>query len=182
MLKHGILGLLNYGEMTGYEVMTVFRDSLRFFWNAQTSQIYRELQTLEGKGWVRKTPTPQQSRPDKNVYAITPEGRGELLRWLADGPPEASPRSAVLMKAFFLGECGAAEAVRYFEALREFCGRFLRGLDAAEEQIRKYRAVLDDPRKAAYWEMTVDYGRRMAQMETDWAQSCIERLKGGAEP
>ncbi len=31
MLKHGILGLLNYGDMTGYEIMTVFRDSLSHF-------------------------------------------------------------------------------------------------------------------------------------------------------
>ncbi len=44
ILKHGILGLLNYHPMTGYEIMLVFRDSLRFFWSAQTSQIYRELQ------------------------------------------------------------------------------------------------------------------------------------------
>ena len=28
MLKHGILGLLSYGDMTGYQIMTVFRDSL----------------------------------------------------------------------------------------------------------------------------------------------------------
>lgn len=53
MLKHGILGLLNYGKMTGYEIMTVFRDSLSFFWHAQTSQIYRELQTLEKNGWIQ---------------------------------------------------------------------------------------------------------------------------------
>ncbi|MDE7252270.1 MAG: PadR family transcriptional regulator, partial [Acetatifactor sp.] len=55
MLKHGILGLINYREMTGYEIMRTFRDSLNFFWEVQTSQIYRELQTLESKGWVDKT-------------------------------------------------------------------------------------------------------------------------------
>ena len=42
MLKHGILGLLNYGSMTGYEINKAFKDSLSYFWNAQTSQIYRE--------------------------------------------------------------------------------------------------------------------------------------------
>ena len=47
MLKHGILGLLSYGDMTGYQIMTVFRDSLSHFWVAQTSQIYREMQGLE---------------------------------------------------------------------------------------------------------------------------------------
>ena len=47
MLKHGILGLLNYHYLTGYEIIETFRDSLRFFWSAQISRIYRELQTLE---------------------------------------------------------------------------------------------------------------------------------------
>ena len=37
-LKQGLLGLLNYGEMTGYELAKAFNDSLSFFWQAQTSQ------------------------------------------------------------------------------------------------------------------------------------------------
>ena len=49
-LKQGLLGLLNYGEMTGYELAKVFNDSLSFFWQAQTSQIYRELNQLEAEG------------------------------------------------------------------------------------------------------------------------------------
>ena len=85
MLKHGILGLLNYMEMTGYEIMETFRDSLNYFWDAKTSQIYRELQGLEQKQWVSKTVVPQTGKPDKNVYSITAAGREELLRWLADG-------------------------------------------------------------------------------------------------
>ena len=28
MLKHGILGLLNYGNMTGYEIREIFNKSL----------------------------------------------------------------------------------------------------------------------------------------------------------
>ena len=47
MLKHGILGLLNYGDMSGYEIREVFQDSLNYFWTAQTSQIYREIGVLE---------------------------------------------------------------------------------------------------------------------------------------
>lgn len=178
MLKHGILGLLNYHPMTGYEIMVVFRDSLRFFWSAQTSQIYRELQTLEAKGWVGKTPVPQESRPDKNVYTITREGREELLRWLSDGEPELSSRSHILMKVFFLGERSREENIRYFESLKEYCGIFLQGLSGTDESIRAYQALIDDPDKAIYWKMTVDYGRRNMRMYIDWAQSCIDRLKG----
>ena len=37
MLKHGILGLLNYGAMTGYEIREAFENSLHFF-SAGTNQ------------------------------------------------------------------------------------------------------------------------------------------------
>lgn len=177
MLKHGILGLLNYQQMTGYEIMLVFRDSLRFFWNTQTSQIYRELQTLETKGWVCKTMVPQQGKPDKNIYAITPEGRDELLGWLSDGALAQSPRNGILMKVFFMGERSREENIQYFEDFKKYCGIFLQSLDKAQEHIKEYRVVLDHPDKALYWEMTVDYGRRVMQMEIDWAQNCIDRLK-----
>lgn len=178
MLKHGILGLLNYHPLTGYEIMTTFRDSLHFFWSAQTSQIYRELQTLEAKGWVSKTPVLQQGKPDKNIYTITSEGHGELLRWLSDGEPAISSRSHILMKVFFLGERSREDNIRYFEGLKEYCQIFLQSLDAAQQHVGEYRTFLDQPEKAAYWEMTIDYGRRNMQMYIDWAQSCIQRLKG----
>ncbi len=179
MLKHGILGLLNYHPMTGYEIMLAFRDSLRFFWSAQTSQIYRELQTLEAKGWVGKTPVSQQSKPDKNIYAITPEGYDELLRWLSDGTPELNSRSHILMKVFFLGERSPEENIRYFEGLKEYCSVILESLDMAQENVGQYRDLIDDRGRTVYWEMTIDFGRRNMRMYMDWAQNCIDRLKEG---
>ena len=84
MLKHGILGLLNYGSMTGYEIMLTFKNSLCYFWTAQTSQIYRELQTLKKNGWAADKSIPQQGKPDKVYFSITDDGRKELKRWLAE--------------------------------------------------------------------------------------------------
>ena len=111
MLKHGILGLLNYGKMTGYEIMTVFRDSLSFFWHAQTSQIYRELQTLEKNGWIQSARIEQESRPDKNLLSITREGKKELARWLRDDSVKSVIRSPLMMKTFFRGECSIDENI-----------------------------------------------------------------------
>ena len=79
MLKHGILGLLNYGEMTGYEIMHVFRDSLSHFWTAQTSQIYRELQTLKNKGWVIDRCVPQTGKPDKKFFLLRKVGKKNFI-------------------------------------------------------------------------------------------------------
>ena len=50
-LKHAILGLLNYADMSGYDIDRFFKSSIAFYWHAQTSQIYKELncQSLCGK-------------------------------------------------------------------------------------------------------------------------------------
>ena len=66
MLKHGILGLLNYGDMTGYEIREAFESSLKFFWPAQTSQIYRELIVLEKNKWIEKHTVEQSGKPKKD--------------------------------------------------------------------------------------------------------------------
>lgn len=178
MLKHGILGLLNYHDMTGYEVMEVFKDSLNYFWIAQTSQIYRELQGLEKHGWVRKTVVPQQGKPDKNVYSITEKGKAELLRWLSESGLGLNPRTPVLMKVFFLGERGREENIAYFRRLKEECEQFLEHLSEVPEHIAAYENLLGEKEKSVYWQMTVDYGRRNMQMYIDWAQECIRRLEG----
>ena len=104
-LKQGLLGLLNYGEMTGYELAKAFNDSLSFFWQAQTSQIYRELNQLEAEGLLHSRIEVQTGKPDKRVYAITAQGKAELDRWLAsDLSTEMMPtRSEVLLRIFFSG-------------------------------------------------------------------------------
>lgn len=51
-LQHGILGFLNYGPCSGYELAKAFHSSVQFFWPAQTSQIYLTLGKLESVGLV----------------------------------------------------------------------------------------------------------------------------------
>lgn len=177
MLKHGILGLLNYHEMTGYEIMEVFRDSLCFFWKAQTSQIYRELQGLEKRGWVSKTNVPQKGKPDKNIYAITEDGRKELLIWLSDGDMGLRQRVPILMKTFFMGERSREENIRFFCELTAYCEVFRQSLANVPKTIAAYGNYIEEKEKTLYWEMAVDYGRRNIQMHIEWAQRCIKRLE-----
>ena len=178
MLKYGILGLLNYKDMTGYEIMEVFRDSLNFFWSAQTSQIYRELQGMEEKEWVTKTIVPQEGKPDKNIFSITEKGKEALIKWLGDDKLGISSRLPVLMKVFFMGERSREDNIVFFKRLKKECEKILKSFEVVPEYIKEYESYVDEKEKTAYWEMTVDYGRRSMQMYIDWAQSCIERLEG----
>ena len=180
MLKHGILGLLNYHEMTGYEIKEVFEGSLNYFWTAQTSQIYRELQTLEKKGWTEGTKILQTGKPDKKVYKITADGKEELLRWLAYDEVGLSMRTPLLMKIFFLGNRSKEENLAFFKGFRQMIAEYLKGLEAIGGNVDMYAKILGDAAgdNALYWEMTLDYGRRSMQMHLEWVDRCIEILEG----
>lgn len=175
MLKHGILGLISYGDKTGYEIMTVFRDSLNHFWTAQTSQIYRELQTMEKAGWIRETHVPQAGKPDKNVFSITPSGQEELLRWLRDNNLPAGARDPLMMKTFFMGELPAEEGLAFFKTMRE-ASVFPDEGKKASAAADIYRQEIDCPEKAVYWKLTIAYGQMYEKMKREWCEYCIREL------
>jgi len=73
-LGNTLLGLLNHRPMAGYDLKKMLDHPIGFFWVAQMSQIYRELNKLEEKGLVKSEIVPQEKRPDRKVYQITKEG------------------------------------------------------------------------------------------------------------
>ena len=177
MLKHGILGLINNGDKTGYEVMTVFRDSLNHFWTAQTSQIYRELQTMEKAGWIRQTRVAQNGKPDKNVFSITPDGHEELLRWLREQNLPAGNKNPFLMKTFFMGELPVEENIAFFRAFQN-ASVFPDEGKQVSANADMYRQAVNHPEKAIYWKLTIEFGRMYEKMQREWCQYCIQALEG----
>ena len=176
MLKHGILGLINNGDKTGYEIMTVFRDSLDHFWMAQTSQIYRELRAMEKAGWINQTHVAQTGRPDKNVFSITPAGHEELLRWLRDPDLPMNFKNPFLMKTFFMGELPVEENIAFFRAFRD-ASVFPDGGKQVSRNVDLYRHTVDHPEKAVYWKLTVEFGRMYEKMQREWCEYCIRELE-----
>ena len=177
MLKHGILGLLNYGDMTGYEIREAFKSSLNFFWPAQTSQIYRELDALEKNGWIVKRTVEQHGKPNKNICSITDEGRGELLRWLNDPDVNIDMRSPTLMKVFFMGELPTSSSLEYFNQLKEEYSAGMEALQQTGASIASYQEMIPDKKSALFWQMTADFGKRYAQMYLEWIEHCIHLLE-----
>ena len=177
MLRHGILGLISNGDKTGYEIMTVFRDSLSHFWTAQTSQIYRELQTMEKSGWIIQTHVSQSGKPDKNVFSITPQGHDELIRWLREANLPCQFKNPVLMKTFFMGELSLDEGISFFKTLRDAVVFPDAGKQVASDADR-YRLTVDNPEKAIYWKLTIEYGLMFEQMQREWCERCIRELEG----
>ena len=102
-LQYGILGLLNYAPMTGYNLKKLFDESVNNIWEASLSQIYRELGTLEKNGLVTSQIEQQDDRPDKKIYSISEEGKIAFSEWLVNFSDKfISPKRDEFMLRIFL--------------------------------------------------------------------------------
>ena len=69
-LEHAILGFLNYRPLSGYDLKKVFDNSVRHFWPADQSQIYRTLAKLAEWEHVEQEIVRGLDRPDRKEYRI----------------------------------------------------------------------------------------------------------------
>lgn len=181
-LEFAILGFLNYHPYTGYDLKKIFDSSVRHFWPADQSQIYRTLSTLTERSLVEMEKVPQEDRPDRKVYHITNLGRDELRKWLAGVPPMDEPRSAPLIQVFFSGMFSDEEILQKFEGYAEMMRMFLSRYDQVPDQLGPYQEEITSPREHFFWMLTLENGIRNMKANLEWAESIIERIKTGQVP
>ena len=145
-LDYSILGFLNYHPYTGYDLKKIFDKSIRHFWPADQSQIYRTLSRLTQQGYVEMEKVPQEDRPDRKVYHITPSGRAELMAWLLEPPPMGEARSAPLIQVFFAGQLSDGEILAKFEGFAALLRAILAQYEQVPSQIEPYWQEIDFPR------------------------------------
>jgi PadR family transcriptional regulator AphA len=95
------LGVLTFGEMSGYEIKQYFEDALSHFFLAGFGSIYPGLADLTRDGLVSCSSVAQDKRPDKKVYRITDKGRQVLLDQLMATPPRHKVRSEFMALLWF---------------------------------------------------------------------------------
>lgn len=172
-LAHIILGLLAIAPMTGYDLKRHFDSSVRHFWWADKSQIYRTLATLVSDGHAEVQTIAGRGAPDRQEHRITDSGREALARWLAS-PPERQPsRHPFLARLFFADDL---EDAQLHEMLAE--PRAVVSTQLAEyRRLRpEVQAEADDGRAARLRLSTLDYGIVHVQAELDWLDSTKRTL------
>ena len=177
-LKHGLLGLLNYGSMSGYDLDKAFKDSLDYFWHAQTSQVYRELNTMNNNGWVTCELIYQDDKPNKKVYTITQIGKSELIQWLShfDMKDGLNIRSTFLLKLFFSGLRTPKENIDVLEKFKKACNEQLKEMAATDDLNEKYSKYVDGEMDALYWKSTSLFGYYYYEMCIKWADDIISKI------
>ena len=181
-LEYAILGFLTYQPFTGYDLKKLFDRSVRHFWSADQSQIYRTLAHLTEEGKAEIEIVEQSDRPDRKVYHITPTGREAFCAWLSGPFPTADPKSGPLVQVFFVGQLSDEQILAKFKVARQI---FLTILDTYEKvptQIDEYIQMVDSPREQYFWLLTLDLGIRNMRAQLEWVDTAIATLESGRLP
>lgn len=175
-LEHAILGFLNYGPSTGYDLKKLFDGSVRHFWPADQSQIYRTLSRLANRGLISARQVIQEDRPNQKVYSLTDKGRDLLMDWLRTVHPHEDKRYSFLIQVFFGGQMEDHDILPVLEKRADELRRRLQGFKELEadsqEKINMY-----PERDRFFWMLTLEHGIWVEQSILTWLESVIERLK-----
>ncbi len=84
-LHHAVLALLAAKPAHGYELKASFEQAVGEQWGGlNIGHLYQILDRLSRDGLIDSERQPQQVKPDRVVHRLTPAGRAELDRWLAE--------------------------------------------------------------------------------------------------
>jgi DNA-binding PadR family transcriptional regulator len=175
-LKHALLGFLNYGPHTGYELKKVFDVSVAHFWSAELSQIYPALKVLEAEGLVEMKVEVQADRPNRKVYSITDDGRRELIDWLGTPAETDQVREPFLVKMFFAAAGGKEHVLevlrRRADDLKFRLEQYRHGLALAEQ----YSEAAKLSQEALFWRLTIEYGVSHTEANLKFVDDAIQML------
>lgn len=84
-LHHAVLALLSAKPAHGYQLKASFEQAVGDQWGGlNIGHLYQILDRLSRDGLIDSERQPQQVKPDRVIHRLTPAGRAELDRWLAE--------------------------------------------------------------------------------------------------
>jgi PadR family transcriptional regulator AphA len=165
-----LLGLLMDGVSSGYDLNKRIHRSVGFFWTPAKSHVYGTLARLVDAGLATVRAVPQETRPDKQLYRISPAGRRAFLDWLANAPLEpARFKNPFLLKIFFGRHLERERLIAHIEEGRAEVQEELSQLQAIEK-------TLDPDRDFHGW-LTLTYGLERDRATVRWADAALAALR-----
>ena len=176
-LDYAILGFLNYGAFSGYDLKKAFDASIKHFWSANQSQIYRTLSRLSENAWVAMDVVEQDDRPDRKVYHITETGKAALHEWLSAPLPLEIEHSATLIQIFFSAQLDDAVVLAALQQQAEILRARLAQFEAIPKQAQPYIQQINSPRDVFFWNLTLEYGIQLNQAKLAWVEETMRKIQ-----
>ena len=166
-LGHVFLGLLLLGEEHGYELKRRYAERFPEARPLASAQVYTTLNRLDRDGLIAKGAVERVAGPDRTAYALTPEGRLELSRWLEEvEPPSPFVANALAMKL----------TVAVLASGDDFAREYLRRQRAAHlARMRDYTRVKTEPGAPMTSVLAADYALEHLNADLRWLDNALLR-------
>jgi DNA-binding PadR family transcriptional regulator len=134
--EYAVLGLLTFGDASGYDLSRLASRSVGYMWAPSKSQTYKVLPRLVEWGLAESREVEQRGRPDKAIYRITDKGVRTLRAWIEDVEDEPSGGVGVFALKLFLAGAATEEAtLGQLSAYERFLGRRLAAYEDMEANL-----------------------------------------------
>jgi PadR family transcriptional regulator, regulatory protein AphA len=168
-----VLSLLTMsGERSGYDLLKQLSRAIGYVWSPAKSQLYAVLSRLERDGLAVSRTLAQSSRPDKQLFRITDEGRAAVDAWLETTEPGSVER--FYLKLFVGGLTTPDVLARHVEQFRS----------ETVEQLADLRRVEGTNLRTGndrFHYFVLRLGIERAEQSIAWADWVLDDLRGGME-
>lgn len=175
-LTHAIATILLQADHTGYEISKEFDEKVSCYWQATSQQIYRELGKMQEQGLVRAAILPQTGRPDKKIYALTDQGREELIHWIMTPSEPTAVREGLLVKVrsgFIVPPEILVTEIRRRQQMHQQKLSYYHSLET------QFTDISEPSQKHLY--LTLRCGIRYETMWVEWCSEAIALLTANSE-
>lgn len=165
-----VLGMLVFGERSGYEIARDAENSIAYLWTPSRSQIYKVLPRLVESGLARSREVTQQKRPDKALYRLTPLGHRTLGAWVEEVEQEPADPAIFPLKLFFCGVASAKAADAQLAAYRRWL----------ERRLAEYEGLRRRPGEPGYHfhpQLVLGHGISRLRALLEWADEAERALR-----
>jgi DNA-binding PadR family transcriptional regulator len=158
------------GERSGYDLLKLVQQAIAHVWSPARSGLYAVLPRLVTSGCASRRTVTQTTRPDKQLYRITPAGRAALDAWLETVEPGA--RETFFLKLFVGGLTSP-------DVLLEHVAQFQADTEERLATLRAIEPTNSDRGHDWFHAHLLRYGIERAEYDLEWAGGVERALRRG---
>jgi DNA-binding PadR family transcriptional regulator len=164
-LRYALLGIISKKPVTGYDVVTIFKQKMIYFWSSTHSQIYKELHKMENDNLIAHKLVIQGTLPNKKVYSLTDTGKKDLIRWAIEEPLKpAKIKDEFLIKTTIFPILSVVEINKLLDEVIE-------REDSILSKTKQWKEHFNSQGERDVGTiLTVEYGIRYSEMYLEWCK------------
>lgn len=176
-LEYALLGLVEQGETSGYDLCKVFETTPMGHYSASPGSIYPALKRLEKRGLIEGSVDRKQSLRPRRLYTLAPAGRDALVEWVSRPVDRAdivwAGGELLLRFGFMDALVGREVIVRFLGQMLAHCADEIRSLEQHHRAMREAEGEGVSPTTGR---LALGFGVASFRTLARWARASLEEF------